>query len=200
MPRLQSPRKRLIFQFTTSHGGRHNHCYLLSILLSFNSRPHTEVDCINRYIKNTILLSIHDLTRRSTDIKIVMQTKEQTFNSRPHTEVDLGQRMWRRHDKTFQFTTSHGGRPDDVDDEDVERVFQFTTSHGGRRCMEKWWKLGSGSFNSRPHTEVDTLEEALKTPKITFQFTTSHGGRPTEPYEPTLEEVFQFTTSHGGRL
>ena len=61
------------FQFTTSHGGRR----LLSAdpqkLYTFNSRPHTEVDPTEA-AKNCyeICLSIHDLTRRSTKLPILL--------------------------------------------------------------------------------------------------------------------------------
>ena len=77
-----------IFQFTTSQGGRR---ILRSTTpqgrLSFNSRPHKEVDGVNRTRGNYLNLSIHDLTRRSTE-KLDNATES----------VD------------FQFTTSQGGR------------------------------------------------------------------------------------------
>ena len=58
--------------------------------ISFNSRPHTEVD-----------------RRRNEGGKA-----PHSFNSRPHTEVDL-ERMEKHYiHGYFQLTTSHGGRPD----------------------------------------------------------------------------------------
>ena len=56
---------------------------------SFNSRPHTEVDSCHRILKINIVLSIHDLTRRSTIIAGALLYSSYTFNSRPHTEVDV---------------------------------------------------------------------------------------------------------------
>ena len=102
------------FQLTTSHGGRPRYPPVLSsVVTSFNSRPHMEVDI---------------------RIKITIVTRT-TFNSRPHMEVDVSHITDRSHrsdlsthDLTwrstlcstaccfgqcnFQLTTSHGGRHD----------------------------------------------------------------------------------------
>ena len=144
----------------------------------FNSRPHKEVDAVafliqyhgetfqfttsqggRRSINRTTtffrLLSIHDLTRRST----TAFDKEKVI------------------EEFFQFTTSQGGR------QDVDRplgtitTFQFTTSQGGRHaeqlrpeyiCYLSIHDLTRRStamactvracphpFNSRPHKEGD---------------------------------------------
>ena len=99
-----------IFQFTTSQGGRQRQGELQTGSSSFNSRPHKEVDIVpfhsvsaspsfnsrphkevdvqaeaDWFLNN--ILSIHDLTRRSTLI------------SRPFQSTYI-----------FQFTTSQGGR------------------------------------------------------------------------------------------
>ena len=147
---------RGVFQLTTSHGGRRTRplwpdlrrCLsthdltrrstsglkLVSCIhLSFNSRPHTEVDVQNRICNEYNTLSTHDLTRRST----------LTFLS-PRLSIE-----------SFQLTTSHGGRPirsqyifcrssfnsrphtevdlTCVEVVNVSGIFQLTTSHGGRR-------------------------------------------------------------------
>ncbi len=100
-----------IFQLTTSRRGRRlpkgNHCNMVS----FNSRPHAEVDLIHvRIIQVWQHLSTHDLTQRSTVewnfwmYKCCLSTHDLTqrstvfgrnkndeissFNSRPHAEVD----------------------------------------------------------------------------------------------------------------
>ena len=87
------------------------HWSVTSIPPSFNSRPHKEVDDFLRFLRYVIGLSIHDLTRRSTQIPIqivdkailsihdltrrstaetVMTVKYHLpFNSRPHKEVDI---------------------------------------------------------------------------------------------------------------
>ena len=145
----------LSFQFTTSHGGRQ--------VLSMNMCP-------------LLSLSIHDLTRRSTLILFFL-----------------------RQISVFQFTTSHGGRPALGIKSPSREAFQFTTSHGGRprslRYIQPYTQLSihdltrrsthttapaialMRTFNSRPHTEVDTAPISLAVCSAVFQFTTSHGGR-----------------------
>ena len=103
--------------------------------LTFNSRPHKEVDEYRlgrREADNG--LSIHDLTRRSTKsggsvsapsrLSIHDLTRRSTTSSEPHLKT-----------RDFQFTTSQGGRP-----------LMILPSHTFPR-----------SFNSRPHKEVDYL-------------------------------------------
>ena len=100
----------LIFQLTTSRGGRLKLAATLALELYFNSRPHEEVDCsthlnihdellfqlttsrggrpISSFIFcNTFFISTHDLTRRST-----------MYEANSHNYC------------TFQLTTSRGGR------------------------------------------------------------------------------------------
>ena len=59
-------REAIKFQFTTSQGGRLKILIHINPLTYFNSRPHKEVDiysvCTGRFMD----ISIHDLTRRST--------------------------------------------------------------------------------------------------------------------------------------
>ena len=129
---------------------------ICSILVPFNSRPHTEVDQ-----KPCTIIRSHD-----------------TFNSRPHTEVDALSFQYRNTEKIFQLTTSHGGRHYRRSSRVIRRIFQLTTSHGGRPqivrqlllihvfqlttshggrpawCPQRWC---SRPFNSRPHTEVDNF-------------------------------------------
>ena len=79
-----------LFQFTTSQGGRHNKKTKSAWSVPFNSRPHKEVDhgssqCYQSHASfnsrphkevdqhwhtnaNGVSLSIHDLTRRSTNV------------------------------------------------------------------------------------------------------------------------------------
>ena len=100
------------FQFTTSQGGRPMHlrqCQAHSpfnsrphkevdpeladrkaVECSFNSRPHKEVDEILPPAPHSVfILSIHDLTRRSTAILQYSAKSCLSFNSRPHKEVDV---------------------------------------------------------------------------------------------------------------
>ena len=75
------------FQFTTSRAGRPHRTPPLRHGRPFNSRPHEEVDRLPSSCRLSGLLSIHDLTRRSTIL---------------YTPIAARQ--------TFQFTTSRGGR------------------------------------------------------------------------------------------
>ena len=77
------------FQLTTSHGGRLlRSARICTRTESFNSRPHTEVDCTAPELSVHRALSTHDLTRRSTCLTIQKKNSGTPFNSRPHTEVD----------------------------------------------------------------------------------------------------------------
>ena len=58
------------------------------VIISFNSRPHKEVDI--------------NIRRGIPEIG--------TFNSRPHKEVDVNHDCDRAYQEAFQFTTSQGGR------------------------------------------------------------------------------------------
>ena len=62
-----------VFQFTTSQGGRHQpHC-ACACDKPFNSRPHKEVDGNpDKTESETTTLSIHDLTRRSTNSLFIL--------------------------------------------------------------------------------------------------------------------------------
>ena len=148
------------------------------MIFSFNSRPHTEVDKMRR--KRTYHLQTFN-SRPHTEVDVhrleLQLSRIKPFNSRPHTEVDLlagiifsikivlsihdltrrstSPVLIRRKRTIFQFTTSHGGR------------------HGWRKAKKKW-----RTFNSRPHTEVDSsASSSASTISPNFQFTTSHGGR-----------------------
>ena len=106
-------------------------------LRSFNSRPHKEVDCYSKRIFRDILLSIHDLTRRST---LLMRYSVKYHCLSIH---DLTRRSTRSSLHKFQRADSFNSRPHkEVDNivyeitNDVES-FQFTTSQGGRRQSER---------------------------------------------------------------
>ena len=84
----QEHKVAVIFQFTTSRGGRlwKPSCSNMESK-SFNSRPHEEVDVCSKPFWVATVLSIHDLTRRST---YTIASPSVIFS--------------------FQFTTSRGGR------------------------------------------------------------------------------------------
>ena len=83
---------------------------LLLTSFSFNSRPHKEVDRDCSRLNYINRLSIHDLTRRSTLYLGCTMIALTSFNSRPHKEVDVLTIISMQRTKTFQFTTSQGGR------------------------------------------------------------------------------------------
>ena len=166
----------------------------------FNSRPHTEVDinsCSYIYRKWSFqlttshggrpirsgerdycyYLSTHDLTRRSTIVRLSTETRNKPFNSRPHTEVDNISRESMGSPLSFQLTTSHGGRP--------------SICSSSSFCLR--------SFNSRPHTEVDV---DIQTIPVHIYLSTHDLTRRSTRYILGIaaELFFQLTTSHGGRL
>ncbi len=144
--------------------------------ISFNSRPHKEVDRRLKAFSVRFDLSIHDLTRRST------------------TAI-------RKHGNAlnFQFTTSQGGRRSRRGSCKTRLTFQFTTSQGGRLDVLHTHYTKT-SFNSRPHKEVDPGFQKNILTNINFQFTTSQGGRRRDVIAVADDIFFQFTTSQGGRL
>ena len=106
-----------IFQFTTSQGGRQHRsvCFL-----------------------GIFILSIHDLTRRSTVTSFFVIIVMLPFNSRPHKEVDCPAATSEAVNNPFN------SRPH----KEVDVFFQILCSI-------------PQSFNSRPHKEVDPPEYQL---------------------------------------
>ena len=122
---------------------------------NFNSRPHEEVDNLCIWESSlSLLISTHDLTKRSTRRVHKSAVSSMYFNSRPHEEVDISTRWGHFYFGKFQLTTSRRGRPivlaryvnrwyisthdltkrstDDPEGEPEEKPFQLTTSRRGR--------------------------------------------------------------------
>ena len=120
----------------------------------------------------------------------------------------------------FQFTTSQGGRPRSICIAFPISIFQFTTSQGGRLCPQEG-NCTQGSFNSRPHKEVDiSLCASVDVNRLSIHDLTRRSTcrislgdsrcilsihdltrRSTLLNFSLLVGVsFQFTTSQGGRL
>ena len=122
-----------LFQFTTSQGGRRRLPKVFSItkLLSIHdlTRRSTIVD--NRFFQPAGL-SIHDLTRRSTEYSLRrrrscdLSIHDLTRRSTCHAPLSAVP-------KAFQFTTSQGGRRSRWRSGCRKNLFQFTTSQGGRQ-------------------------------------------------------------------
>ena len=144
----------------------------------FNSRPLEEVD--HKWagkIHPTVGVSIHDLSKRSTNSSNNSKPDSRSFNSRPLEEVDrrcagreckpdvsihdLSKRSTcarsgsRKDHLSFQFTTSRRGRPLDDSPSAQTTSFQFTTSRRGRPIFQKTLQVQAARFNSRPLEEVD---------------------------------------------
>ena len=121
-------------------------------------------------------LSTHDLTRRST------------LKSLPKEEMQI----LSTHDLTRRSTIQCS----------PFRLLGLLSTHDLTRrstVIKRSQHSGSESFNSRPHTEVDSDRFNIDDYNRIFQLTTSHGGRQKKTSQSTREIFFQLTTSHGGR-
>ena len=145
--------------------------------MPFNSRPHKEVDAMDSVRTYGYEdLSIHDLTRRSTqgsdltkNIAVFQFTTSQGGRQRRRFDImkneylsihDLTRRSTKTnafneaesqlsiHDLTRRSTLYRNAS------RQKEYFFQFTTSQGGRLLTRKI-SAQLRSFNSRPHKEVD---------------------------------------------
>ena len=211
----------LLSQLTTSRRGRHRFFKNVLLFFSFNSRPHEEVDKILLKIVQPCLrfnsrpheevdlfnddfsFSIFRFNSRPHEevdaLCITLAECAYCFNSRPHEEVDAEGLERRRsayvstHDLTKRSTRVWG----------VHRpigAFQLTTSRRGRQGKRASSVRIRKSFNSRPHEEVDGINQGFRaiggvsthdltkrsttyrklynSPMFVFQLTTSRRGRP----------------------
>ena len=169
-----------------------------------------------------IILSTHDLTRRSTwaspdctshskafqlttsqggrlQIHQTVKPITDTFNSRPHKEVDAFFELGGTYEQNFQLTTSQGGRL--LYHAFCVRLFPFN-SRPHKEVDPDLRHIGyyfSYPFNSRPHKEVDYPCVFSSSSPGFFQLTTSQGGRLKCPACGRTMVAFQLTTSQGGR-
>ena len=168
----------LAFQFTTSQGGRHggHNSIVPGAGLSIHdlTRRSTELPIFKN---NDQRLSIHDLTRRSTQPAKDDKQLGEPFNSRPHKEVDQSGDIRNMAQSTFQFTTSQGGR--------LVRSLRLRQDT---------------ALSIHDLTRRSTRYHRLPHLVLIFQFTTSQGGRPKGVKPTGIAWIFQFTTSQGGRL
>ena len=125
----------LLFQLTTSQGGRLIRSVNTANCLYFNSRPHEEVDRIRLFQTVESIISTHDLTKRSTldtyqngNLIGTISTHDLTKRSTNGTSEKIRGRFISTHDLTkrsthfcstfwkvsvFQLTTSRRGRLDE---------------------------------------------------------------------------------------
>ena len=123
-------------------------------ILSFNSRPHKEVDDVVLDGQAGATPFNSRPHKEVDEFSVLLSLFSSSFNSRPHKEVDVVFYDCIHITIIFQFTTSQGGRPGEMSDKEQKAIFQFTTSQGGRPVLSSWLRNIS-PFNSRPHKEVD---------------------------------------------
>ena len=76
----------------------------------FNSQPHKEADGFVRVVfADYCFISTHSLTRRLTEILLILYTRQKHFNSQPHKEADGLKGDNGDGGKVFQLTASQGG-------------------------------------------------------------------------------------------
>ena len=123
--------------------------------MSFNSRPHKEVDAAALWI-SARLHPFNSRPHKEVDREdLSTRLLSYPFNSRPHKEVDLQDGARFSSSKIFQFTTSQGGRHMWV----IYAVARLILSiHDLTRrstpVLAKEFR-DFETFNSRPHKEVD---------------------------------------------
>ena len=77
------------FQLTTSQGGRRaSSAYPADVTVLSTHDLTRRSTCLRMIFSTSSNLSTHDLTRRSTANGIHKEKQEDSFNSRPHKEVD----------------------------------------------------------------------------------------------------------------
>ncbi len=123
------------------------------LTLSFNSRPHAEVDDRKRGLAGRCELSTHDLTQRST-----------------------GSLYGKACFLFFQLTTSRRGRHAMDIQKKREIIFQLTTSRRGRLLRRR--KLRLIMLSTHDLTQRSTCVKRYKVDGEGFQLTTSRRGRP----------------------
>ena len=116
-----------------------------------------------------IIISTHDLARRSTKNPNEQPQNQRNFNSRPRKEVDPLQTIVRPWYLVFQLTTSQGGRRNYKERNFKEDYFNSRPRKEVDGLARESNLREEGYFNSRPRKEVDSNFYAKSFPfKITF--------------------------------
>ena len=142
-------------------------------------------------------ISIHDLTRRSTLIRI-RKNLPGRISIHDLTRRSTQRRLQRHLRHLFQFTTSQGGRR-------KRRVIPSSSKCISIHDLTRRSTLSHISSHYRVYISIHDLTRRSTNPcchcynSFLFQFTTSQGGRHRENIEASQEAIFQFTTSQGGR-
>ena len=144
-------------------------------------------------------LSIHDLTRRSTSLLSWTVTMPTSFNSRPHKEVDDDVTQPENLKKSFN------SRPH----KEVDQLYRSHQSRSTELSIHDLTRRStfpsvsdngySSVLSIHDLTRRSTFCTAVSNASVFFQFTTSQGGRPARYSLSIISIIFQFTTSQGGR-
>ena len=100
----------LLFQLTTSQGGRLIRSVNTANCLYFNSRPHEEVDRIRLFQTVESIISTHDLAKRSTRYLCRFSSSISFQLTTSRRGRPFGFHPTFRHSFVFQLTTSRRGR------------------------------------------------------------------------------------------
>ena len=134
---------------------------------SFNSRPHKEVDSLFSNNGKSGVLSIHDLTRRSTvlpsifTLYIYLSIHDLTRRSTAFRDGLTATHGLSIHDLTRR-STILSSRSEENCWSFNSRPHKEVDYYGGNTYGLCW------SFNSRPHKEVDVLPENMRPWRSTF--------------------------------
>ena len=159
---------------------------------NFNSRPHEEVDNLCIWESSlSLLISTHDLTKRSTICRSTSCRGEENFNSRPHEEVDKWN-VW-KDSRQVHFNS----RPHEEVDPFLLYLlegFCISTHDLTKRSTRRVHKSAVSSmyFNSRPHEEVDISTRWGHFYFGKFQLTTSRRGR--QSTADAVQEIYDIST------
>ncbi len=130
-------------------------CSRASLILSFNSRPHEEVDSFPGYSGSC----------------------SAPFNSRPHEEVDATVAVFVSTTGVFQFTTSRGGRLP-VGTSIIGKMFLSIHDLTRRSTLTRILCIVFIKLSIHDLTRRSTRNGLWNILPCFFQFTTSRGGRP----------------------
>ena len=180
--------------------------------MTFNSRPHEEVDVFPSYVCDTAGCFQFTTSRGGRQLRKRWRNTVRSFQfttSRGgrlttygyaylggHLSIhDLTRRSTShspqpapRH-QNFQFTTSRGGRRKILQKREVLLIFQFTTSRGGRRSA-RLLRTRTEYLSIHDLTRRSTSASIIRGGIPIFQFTTSRGGRHVEKYLVSLPSPF----------
>ena len=174
-----------VFQLTTSRRGRQLSCpYGRRLIGYFNSRPHEEVDVLERIAcmdRDKFQLTTSRRGRLTIPVSLYFWPKFQLttsrrgrlsvvtgcspvimyFNSRPHEEVD----SWRKCNLPCQHISTHDltkrSTTVELPNSGLSDISTHDLTKRSTYCSRNW-SICRRYFNSRPHEEVDLYLEEVR--------------------------------------